>query len=112
MAHISPDRQMTLWERIKTFEPARVASILAAIVIIVGTVGFDLTPYADKVNTAWAAFFAIIPLLQGEVTRRSVTPTAAVVEQVTPSGDVVAGPASPQPTGQILRHIDDPIMGA
>lgn len=108
MAHIDTvGRPVSWWERVKKFEPARVASILAALVIIVGTVGYDLTPYADKVNTAWAAFFAIIPLLQGEVIRRSVTPTSTVIEQVTPEGLVLAGPASPVETGTVLRHVDD-----
>jgi len=107
MAHAAPTRKMTLWERITTFEPALLRAVLAALGIVLLTVGIDASDVFTKVDTAWTALFAIFPLIQGWLTRSVVVPQNAVVEQVTPEGLVLAGPASPVETGTVLRHVDD-----
>lgn len=97
MTHIEP--QMTWWQRIKTFEPALLRAVLAAAVVVATAIGLDISDVTGRVDVAWTAIFGVLPLLQGWWTRSAVTPAAAVVEEVRPNGVVVAGPASPLPTG-------------
>lgn len=80
--------------RLLTLEPALLRAVLVAIAVVLGTVGLDATDAFERVNVAWAALFAVFPLVQGWWTRTAVTPNAAVVEQVKPSGVIVAGPAN------------------
>lgn len=102
-----PARSMTVWERIKTFDPALLRAVLIALGVILGTIGVDLSDVFGKIEVAYLAFFGVVPLLQGWWTRSAVTPAARVVESVDVNGVVVAGPASPQPTGQVLRLADE-----
>ena len=64
--------------RLNAFEPAMMRAVLSAVVVILGTVGLEFAPIADKIDTAWAALFAILPILQGMLTRQAVTPNAKV----------------------------------
>jgi hypothetical protein len=64
--------------RLNAFEPAMVRAVLSAVVVILGTVGLEFAPIADKIDTAWVALFAILPILQGMLTRQAVTPNAKV----------------------------------
>lgn len=100
---------MTWWQRVKAFEPALLRAFLAAIATVLLTVGVDISGVADKLDVAWSAIYAVLPLLVAWWTRGVVTPQARVVEEVRPNGDVVAGPASPQPTGMVIGHIDNPV---
>lgn len=98
---------MTWWQRVKTFEPALLRAILAAVATVALTVGVDISGVADKLDVAWSAIYAILPIVVAWWTRGAVTPNATIVEEVRPNGDVVAGPASPAPTGMVVRHIDE-----
>lgn len=101
----------TLWERIKTFEPARLRAILAALVVVVGVFGFDASGIAEKIDVAWTALFGIIPLVLGEVIRRAVVPKETVVEQVMHNGEVIAGPANDlASTGIVVRSVGEPVV--
>lgn len=106
MAHAAPERQMTWWERVRTFEPALLRAILAALAVVLGTVGLDLTDAFGKVEVAWAALFALIPLVQGWWTRTVVSPASRVVETVNVDGAHLAGPASPLPTGTVVPPVE------
>lgn len=64
--------------RLLAFEPTMVRAVLAAVGVVLGTVGLEFTPVADKIDTAWTAVFAVIPIIQGLVTRPAVTPNAKV----------------------------------
>jgi hypothetical protein len=64
--------------RLNAFEPAMVRAVLSAVVVILGTVGLEFAPIADKIDTAWVALFAVLPILQGLLTRQAVTPNAKV----------------------------------
>jgi hypothetical protein len=64
--------------RLNAFEPAMVRAVLSAVVVILGTVGLEFAPIADKIDTAWVALFAVLPILQGMLTRQAVTPNAKV----------------------------------
>jgi len=64
--------------RLNAFEPAMMRAVLSAVVVILGAVGLEFAPIADKIDTAWAALFAILPILQGMLTRQAVTPNAKV----------------------------------
>jgi len=98
------------WQRIKTFEPALLRAVLAAVVVVLGVVGVEFSPIAEKIDTAWVAIFAVIPLLQGWWTRRAVVPKETVVEQAMPNGEVIAGPANElEMTGTVVRQLDEPV---
>jgi hypothetical protein len=66
------------FKRVMAFEPAMVRAVLLALVVVLGTVGVDFAPIADKIDTAWVALFAVLPILQGLLTRQAVTPNAKV----------------------------------
>jgi hypothetical protein len=98
-------------DRIRTFEPARLRAILAALVIVIGVLGFDATDIAEKIDVAWTALFGIIPLVLGEAIRRAVVPKETVVEQAMPNGEVIAGPANElEMTGTVVRQLDEPLV--
>lgn len=104
-----PTKPAPWWTRFTTLEPATLHAIIAALIIVLGTVGLDFTTVGDKIETAWGAIFAIIPLLQGLWTRSKVTPTAAVVEAAKVDGTVVAGPANDVvDTGNVVRLTTTP----
>lgn len=102
MSHIEPARPLTTWQRIKTFEPALLRAVVLAVVGVLALWGLDLTEWGDRVVNSWTLLFPVLFLVQGWWTRSSVSPAAAVVEEVRPNGDVVAGPASPLPTGTVV----------
>lgn len=65
--------------RLLAFEPVQVRAVLMAVVVAGGAFGLsELAPWADKVDTAWTALFAVLPLIQGWITRPAVTPNAKV----------------------------------
>jgi len=100
------------WERVKTFEPARLRAILAALAIVVGVFGVDATGIFEKIDVAWTALFGIIPLVLGEAVRRAVVPKETVVEQAMPNGEVIAGPANEREmTGTVVRELHEPVAG-
>jgi hypothetical protein len=106
----TPTRQMTWWERVKTFEPALLRAVLAALITVAATVGFDLSGIADKLDVAWTALYGIIPLLAGWWIRRAVVPKETVVEQAMPNGEVIAGPANEREmTGTVVRELNDEV---
>lgn len=72
--------------RLLAFEPVQVRAVLMALVVAAGAFGLsEVGPWADKVDTAWTALFAVIPLIQGWVTRPAVTPNAKVEAVAQPS---------------------------
>lgn len=66
------------FKRLSTFEPTMVRAVLTALVVAAGAFGLDLANVTDRVDVAWTALFAIIPILQGLLTRPAVTPNAKV----------------------------------
>jgi hypothetical protein len=99
---------MTWWQRVLQFEPARVRAILLALATVLAVFGLDATGVLSKVDEAWTALYAIIPLVLGEAVRRAVVPAGAVVEQVAPNGEVYAGPANDrEPTGTVVRELGE-----
>lgn len=71
---------MNFWDRVKTFEPTMVRAVLTAVVVAAGAFGLDLADVTGRVDVAWTALFAVVPIIQGLVTRPAVTPNAKVVE--------------------------------
>lgn len=67
---------MDFWTRLRTFEPTMLRAVLTALVVAAGAFGLELTPVADRVDVAYTALFAIVPIIQGLVTRPAVTPNA------------------------------------
>ena len=66
------------FKRLATFEPVQLAAVLSALAIVGTAVGLDLTDVFGRINTSYAALFAIFPILQGLFTRPAVTPNAKV----------------------------------
>ena len=66
------------FKRLLAFEPVMVRSILAALVVVGTAVGLDISDVTGRVDVAWTAVFAILPILQGLLTRPAVTPNAKV----------------------------------
>lgn len=73
-------------------EPARVRALWAAVVGLLTAAGISVSADLDAAVTATiAAVFAILPLLQGEATRR----------RVTPAPDDGPTPPAPDPTADV-----------
>lgn len=70
------------WNRLRTFEPVQLAAILSALAVVGTAVGLDLADVFGRVNTSYAALFAIFPIVQGLLTRPAVTPNERVAEIV------------------------------
>ena len=65
------------WDRIRTLEPARVRAVWVAIVALAVSLGVVVNTDVDSaVQALIVAVFTLLPLLQGEATRRKVTPVA------------------------------------
>lgn len=68
--------------RLSTFEPTMVRAVLTALVVAAGAFGLDLADVTNRVDVAWTALFAIIPILQGLITRPAVTPNVRADENI------------------------------
>lgn len=76
------------------------ATITAAVTAVIGLLVAFGIPLTDEQQTAILAVVSVLaPLIVAAVARGKVTPASAVVAQETPDGVVVAGKASPVPTG-------------
>ena len=65
------------WSRIRELEPARLRAVWAAIIAVAVALGVTISADTDRaVQAAIVLFAAVIPLVQGESTRRKVTPVA------------------------------------
>jgi len=65
------------WDRIRTLEPARLRAVWAAIIAVAVALGVTVSADVDTaVQAAIVLFAALVPLIQGEATRRKVTPVA------------------------------------
>lgn len=78
---------------LKRFEPAVVQGIVVSIVAVLAIWGLDVSGVAGDIVETWNLLYGILPALTGLLIRQSVTPAAAVAAKVTPSGEVVSGPA-------------------
>lgn len=76
------------------YEPARVRSIITAIVSLAAIWGFNISDFGDKAGGSWELLYALIPLVLGEIIRPSVTPAKAVVVAESKSGKHRTGAAS------------------
>ena len=67
------------WNRIRELEPARLRAVWAAIIAVAVALGVTISADTDRaVQAAIVLFAAVVPLIQGEATRRKVTPVAKV----------------------------------
>lgn len=89
MAHEAPSTSLTWWERVKTFEPALLRSVVTAVVLTLGVWGLDLSQWGDRLVESWTYLFPLIALLQGWWTRGSVTPSSTVISKVERDGTIV-----------------------
>ena len=81
---------MTWWDRIRTLEPARLRAVWAAIITVAVALGVTISADTDRaVQAAIVLFAALVPLVQGEATRRKVTPVAKLeMADETGHGDI------------------------
>jgi hypothetical protein len=71
---------MSDWlQRVRELEPARVRAVWTAVVALLLAVGVTVNADVDgAVQALIVAVFTLLPLLQGEATRRKVVPVAKV----------------------------------
>ncbi len=94
--------------RFLTLEPALIRAVVTALVLSAAIWGLDLADLGDRVTKTVELLYPAIVLVGGWWTRSAVTPSVKVVQTVEANGDIVAGPASPLPTGLILaRPVND-----
>ena len=69
---------MSDWlQRVRELEPARLRAAWAAIIAVAVALGITISADTDRaVQAAIVLFAAVLPLIQGETTRRKVTPVA------------------------------------
>ena len=81
---------MTWWDRIRTLEPARLRAVWAAVITVAVALGVTISADTDRaVQAAIVLFAALVPLVQGEATRRKVTPVAKLeMADETGHGDI------------------------
>lgn len=114
MTHaLTPDTGKSWWSRLLTIEPAIVKGVVGALVALGLIWGVDLTPLGDRLTQTADILGSLVAILTPVWIRQSVTPDAKVVQTVEPDGRIVAGPASPAPTGATLGYVvtepdDDP----
>lgn len=107
----TPPARESWWVRFKRavrfvldLEPVAVQAVVRALLVLVGSVGLVVPEWVEpRVAGAIVAFYALVEVLTTLRARAKVTPSATVVELVTPEQVVVAGPASELPTGQVIR---------
>lgn len=75
---------MTDWlRRIAALEPARLRAVWAAVIALAVTLGVTISADVDRaVQAVILAFAALVPLIQGELTRAKVTPVAKIDAEV------------------------------
>lgn len=95
------------WKRVLALEPVVVLTVIRAVLVLAGAVlaGFGLA--VPETFEPWlvgvvVAFYAVVEAVTAAVARARATPNARVVQSVEPDGTVVAGPASPLPTGTVV----------
>lgn len=63
------------WDRVRRLEPARVRAVWAALVALLVSLGVTVEANVDDgVQALIVAVFTLLPLIQGEATRRRVSP--------------------------------------
>ena len=74
---------MSDWlQRVRELEPARLRAAWAATIGVAVVLGITISAETDRAVQAGIAFVAaLIPLLQGEATRRKVTPTSKLAAE-------------------------------
>ena len=75
---------MTQWlRRVAALEPARLRAVWAAVLAVAVSLGLTISSDVDRaVQALIVAFAALVPLLQGELTRAKVTPVAKIDAEV------------------------------
>jgi len=93
---------MSLLKRLSTLEPVLVRAVIVAVVMLAAIWGANFTALGDQIGRSVDIIYAAAVLVSAWWARSAVTPTATVVETVTPDGTRIAGPASPLPTGSVI----------
>lgn len=98
---------MSTFKRLLATEPAIVKGAIGLLVALGLIWGFDFTQVGDQLAQTADVVGSLVALLTPVWIRASVRPDATVVQAIEPDGTVVAGPASPLPTGTVIaRHAE------
>jgi hypothetical protein len=100
------------WKRVLELEPVAVQAAVRAVLLLAGAVlagfGLDLPDTIEPwLLGVVAAFYVAVEAVTTMLARRRATPDVKVVQTVEPDGRIVAGPASPAPTGATLGYVAD-----
>lgn len=69
------------WNKVRAVEPARVRAVWIALVALLASLGFTVNADVDgAVQGVLVAVFTLLPLLEGELIRRKVTPVQDPVD--------------------------------
>lgn len=107
----TPQTRPGWWLRFKSavsyvlaLEPVAVQGAIRAVLVLVAAVGLTVPEWVEpRAAGIVVAFYALVEVITTLRARKRSVPAAAVVEQVTPGGLVVAGEASELTTGEPIR---------
>lgn len=97
---------MKQWiDKILSLEPVAVQAVIRAVFVLAGTIGLTVSDdLSGRVLAAVAAFYGLVELVTTLWARSKVTPQDKVVTTVAEDGALIAGPASPSPTGAVVGY--------
>lgn len=110
MTHaLTPTADAPWWRRILSLEPVAVQAVARALFVLAGTLGLTISDdLSGRVLAAIAAFYALVEVTTTLWARSRVVPQDKVVQTVEPTGEILAGPASPAPTGTVVGYASAP----
>jgi len=104
MSHVAPPAEgKSFLSRLAALEPAMLRGVIVAVVGLLAVWGVNAADVGAQLEqTVEILFGTLLPLVTALVIRASVTPNAKVVQEVKSDGTLIAGPASPLPTGATI----------
>lgn len=89
-------------KRILALEPALVRGVIVAVVGLAAYLGLDWAAEGEQASLIVFGLIAVLSAVQALWTRLVVTPTEKVAAVLRPDGQLEAGPAAPQPDGDLV----------
>lgn len=111
MSHVAvPAAGDPWWKKLLKLEPVVVTTVVRAFFVFLGTLLTYFNVTLPEGLEAWVvavvlAAYALIETITALVARARAVPTVKVVQEVTPDGTILAGEASPAPTGSVLGYV-------
>lgn len=99
------------WKKLLKLEPVAVQAVIRAVfvfaTVLLGGFGIAVPEGLEPwVLAVVLAAYAVLEAITTLLARLRATPNAKVVQEVTEDGRVLAGEASPMPTGTLLTYVE------